>query len=336
MLLTDTWASITQVLLAAAVVASCSPERVEDESPLHFSRGRVIDLGSVKAGSHQVQFSIRNDTAGPVHFSRVSGSCTCMDLEFTLGALQPGEARVCSMNLAVSPNQRQESLAIFDTDYGGSTRFAVAVSYVGVPDGSLRLVDDSLPATLGPSDVVEVDLSYLWSPTTPPDLDSPVALVRTFLGDPLGVSLVGTSLVELQSGQYEYVATLRLRASELAGVAASIRTEAGFPTTSTHALELSVPVSPSLTIEPNIVLIHERDTGAAIPLRPLRVVLAAGWSVTGIAGLEWITTQLQEDQLFVTVLPEVPSPPLVERLRVSSVSVAGQQATRSVSIVLDY
>jgi hypothetical protein len=106
---------------------------------LGFSDGQRMQLGGVIAGKATVSFDVRNESQHVVRFTKVSGSCTCMDVEFGLGGLRPGEARTCNVNIVVQPKASQSAAIQFDMSAPLDRSDVVVITYHGVQEDTLTI-----------------------------------------------------------------------------------------------------------------------------------------------------------------------------------------------------
>ena len=317
----------------SAGVWVATPSEVQAEScGLVFPKGTQFDVGELPAGSHEVSFEVRNDGEHIVGIKEISGSCTCMSIDFPGSQIQPGETKVCTVELNVQPNASLTGAIFIQTEVPVAERYSLFITYRGVQDDLLELTRSLDVSRLGPDEQVELELDCLWKSSAEIAGD---AFVSWSLHEPVGIELVEHhEMPEGESG-LRSVGRFRVDARGLSAVEARLEVAVGMPVRAKVERTIRIPVLPSVVVEPDVIMVTDRAELERGVLARVRVDRSEGWRIDEVESPEWLAAELQMDELRLEPIVVPAESRGVHRVRLSSSHPDGARAERTVRIVLD-
>lgn len=103
--------TIAGVVLCPRVIIGV---RTEHQGVLEFEPGRMLELGTLEPGTHDVALRVRNISAEDVVFDSVSASCGCTAAELKVGSLRPGRETTVDLRLEVAPHAEKTVVVFVD------------------------------------------------------------------------------------------------------------------------------------------------------------------------------------------------------------------------------
>lgn len=322
------------VWLVGTVVWVLQPQVHAGEDLLRFSCGQRIDLGDVPAGKETVKFTVTNVSSGIVAVDRVSGSCTCMDIQFGGGALVPGEQRECTVAIKVQSGARQSSAVFFEVAKPRAERIPVMVLYRGVQIDRFDVAVAPEGFSMNPEDVRQVTVDCDWATRDPIEAQEAIEL-RMLDGD--GVTVGAAQEVERLPARLKTRFVLTLDARRRDRVWAKLSFRAGTTVRATALRALNVPVVASLRIEPTTLLLGAAGSLPAsdTSLADCRLECAEGWRVVAVETPEWLRAECGEGRLslFATARPQFSRG--VAQVVVRAEDAHGTKSSRCIQCVVD-
>lgn len=112
--------------------------RTEHQGVLAFEPGRMLDLGTLEPGAHDVALRVRNISAEDVVFDSVSASCGCTAAELNVGSLRPGRETTVDLKLEVAPHAEKTVVVFLDLRKPSAQRQAAMLTFKAGRGARLR------------------------------------------------------------------------------------------------------------------------------------------------------------------------------------------------------
>jgi len=299
---------------------------------LTFPDGMQLDVGSLPAGSQEISFPVRNDGAQIVRVKEVSGSCTCMTIGFPDNLLFPGETKTCTVKLNVQPGAEQTGAVFIQTSTPVPERYALFIAYRGVQQDRLELAGPPPLQRLEPDQLAEFQLECSWESTEEIAAD---ALVDWRISEPRGITLLGHREIRESPNTLRSIASLQADAHALSSAEARLEVRVGLPVRAMTSSRITIPVMPSLTLEPDVVLVTRPEEFQRELLARVQIGMADGWRIDGVDSPDWLHAEVEEQQLLLRPTGTPGEKRGVYTVRLASSNAEGLRSERAVQIVLD-
>lgn len=301
---------------------------------LAFSKGRRIELGRVKAGKSHVEFDVRNTADAVVTVSKVSGSCTCMELEFKGGHLMPGVTQTCGVTINIKPGASQTSAVVFDITEPKVAREVVLIAYQGVQEDGLAVRLGPIAAVMPPESEAVAELSADWSSSQVIRAEETIQL-STAASE--GVTLIEQRELQRSSNHLSMLFRLKLDAAGRDVVSATVNMAAGAPRRAKLSRLLTVRVHPSLSVHPDHIMLDVTASAGSSgsPAAECRISLANGWRIADISTPTWLQAHHVDGRLKIWLLNAPPFKRGVAAIRLIASDETGLTVGREVTCVVD-
>jgi len=303
-----------------------------DGCGLAFPGGMQIDAGELPAGTHAVSFEVRNDGDQVVRVEDITGSCTCMSIDFPGNQLMPGETKVCTVELNVQPDAALTGAVFLQTAAPVAERYALFIAYRGVQDDRLEVTSPLRLERLDPEQTVEFELECTWesSAEIPPD-----ALVDWSLKEPKGIMLVEQRETREGPSTLKTVALFRAYAHRLSFVETHLEVSVGMPVRARLTRQIRIPVMESFRLDPDVVVITKREELERDLLARVQVERATGWQVDAVDAPAWLEAEFEGQQLSLRPIADPEKKRGIYEVKLTSSNTDGMKSERAVRIVLD-
>jgi len=268
-----------------------------------FSLGREMDLGTVSAGTHQLEFSVVNAGLTPIKVESVEATCTCTTLEFETGVLAVGERRPCRVSVSVKPKTRQVSVLTFKFGAPLSCSRTVLISATGKQGDVLTVLCSDDRETRVTPWTAERELRCTWRSTT--DIGTTDTIwVQVEQSD--GIHLGRVRELQRSSRTLECAVAVHVDTGRPYRATMQLHVMGGHPVRALQSLQLAFDVDVPAACEPQIVSLGSDCFREAVALPSIELRLAAGWYTKGAEFPPWLQCTIDNDQLQLAVVSPPP------------------------------